>query len=74
MDHASGWYLTGNIDGLDVTGKNKVELRLASEAEAKTMRSNDSEARGHLAALIYSNWSKAAGEPRHGNEAIEANE
>ena len=62
-DRAIGWYTwmaSGGIDDLHFTGnKQKVELRLASKTDVKTMLSNDRKAKGELASSVYSYWSEA---------------
>ena len=41
VKEATGWYLSGNIDQLSVTGKQKVEVLRASENHCKIMLSAD---------------------------------
>lgn len=57
-DQATGWFTSGNIDRLEITGKQKVELRRLSEKDMITMLSNDREAKGKLASSAYLIWNQ----------------
>lgn len=60
LNQASGWFTSGDIDNLEVTGKLKVILRRLSIKDMKKMLSSDKKVRGKLASFEYSKWNSGS--------------
>jgi len=57
VKEATGWFSSGNIDQLSVTGKQKVEVHRASEDQSKIMLSEDNfKDQSKLVQNVLSDW------------------